>query len=101
MRLADKRSFPADREKWLGVRDEIYEEIMDKGWSEEREAFVQSYGDDTLDASDLIMPLIYFLSPIDPRMLKTLDAINRPRRTAAWSRTASSTATTRRSPRTA
>src|SRR5918995_2816907 len=78
LRLADKRSFPADREKWLRVRDEIYEEIMEKGWSPEREAFVQSYGDDTLDASSLIMPLVFFLSPSDPRMLKTLDAINRP-----------------------
>src|SRR5215207_2797752 len=78
LRLADKRSFPADRERWLRVRDEIYEEIMEKGWSPEREAFVQSYGDDTLDASSLIMPLVFFLSPSDPRMLKTLDAINRP-----------------------
>jgi GH15 family glucan-1,4-alpha-glucosidase len=78
LRLADKRSFPADRDKWLKVRDEIYEEIMEKGWSPVREAFVQSYGDDTLDASNLIMPLVFFLSPSDPRMLKTLDAINRP-----------------------
>ena len=38
LRLADKRSFPADRDKWLKVRDEIYEEIMEKGWSAEREA---------------------------------------------------------------
>src|SRR5215207_9325890 len=78
LRLADKRSFPANRDRWLEVRDTIYEEIMEKGWSPEREAFVQSYGDDTLDASNLIMPLVFFLSPSDPRMLKTLDAINRP-----------------------
>ncbi len=78
LRLADKRSFPADRERWLEVRDRIYEEIMEKGWSPEREAFVQSYGGDTLDASSLIMPLVFFLSPSDPRMLRTLDAINRP-----------------------
>ena len=77
LRLADKRSFPADRERWLKVRDEIYEEIMDKGWSPERKAFVQAYGDDTLDASNLIMPLVFFLSPKDPRMLSTLDATNR------------------------
>ncbi|MCD6053952.1 MAG: Trehalase, partial [Rubrobacteraceae bacterium] len=78
LRLADKRSFPADHDRWLEVRDRIYEEIMEKGWSQEREAFVQSYGGDTLDASSLIMPLVFFLSPSDPRMLKTLDAINRP-----------------------
>ena len=55
LRLADKRSFPADRDKWLKVRDEIYEEITEKA-DPEREGFVQSYGDDTLDASNLIMP---------------------------------------------
>ena len=78
LRLADKRSFPADRERWLKVRDEIYEEIMEKGWSQERKAFVQSYGGDTLDASSLIMPLVFFVAPKGPRMLSTLDAINRP-----------------------
>ncbi len=77
LRLASKRSFPADRERWLTVRDEIYEEIMDKGWNAEQKAFVQSYDDDTLDASNLIMPLVFFLSPNDPRMLGTLDSINR------------------------
>jgi pentatricopeptide repeat protein len=78
LRLADKRSFPADRERWLKVRDQIYEEIMDKGWSTQRRAFVQAYGSDTLDASNLIMPLVFFLAPTDPRMLSTLDATNRP-----------------------
>ena len=77
LRLADKRSFPADREKWHKVRDQIYEEIIDRGWNPEIQAFVQSYGSDTLDASNLIMPLVFFLSPTDPRMLSTLDAINR------------------------
>ncbi|MEB2363231.1 MAG: glycoside hydrolase family 15 protein [Bryobacterales bacterium] len=78
LRLADKRSFPADREKWLKVRDEIYEDILENGWSEERQAFVQYYGSDSLDASALMMPLVFFLSPGDPKMLKTLNAINRP-----------------------
>lgn len=77
LRLADKRSFPADRERWLKVRDQVYEEILTKGWSQERRAFVQYYGSDRLDASNLIMPLIFFMSPNDPRMLKTLDSINR------------------------
>jgi len=73
LRLADKRSFPADREKWMKIRDEIYEEIMEKGWNEERQAFVQSYDSDSLDASVLLMPLVFFLSPNDKRMLSTLD----------------------------
>jgi GH15 family glucan-1,4-alpha-glucosidase len=77
LRLADKRSFPADRQRWELVRDRIYEEIMSKGWSEVREAFTQAYGTDTLDASNLMMPLVFFLSPTDPRMLATIDAIDR------------------------
>jgi GH15 family glucan-1,4-alpha-glucosidase len=77
LRLAGKRSFPADRDRWETTRDQIYEEIMDKGWNEQRQAFVQSYGSDHLDASNLMMPLVFFLSPTDPRMLATLDATMR------------------------
>jgi GH15 family glucan-1,4-alpha-glucosidase len=76
LRLADKRSLPADRERWLLVRDQIYEELMEKGWNAERQSFVQYYGSDSLDAGSLMMPLVFFLSPADPRMLATLDAIN-------------------------
>ncbi len=78
LRLAEKRSFPTDREKWLKVRDRIYEDIMAKGWSPERQAFVQYYGSESLDASNLIMPLVFFMAASDPRMLKTLDAIYKP-----------------------
>jgi GH15 family glucan-1,4-alpha-glucosidase len=74
LRLADKRSFPADRTNWLAVRDQIYEEIMKRGWSEKRNSFVQHYDTDALDASNLIMPLTFFISPTDPRMLSTIDA---------------------------
>jgi GH15 family glucan-1,4-alpha-glucosidase len=75
IRLANKRSLPADRNRWLSVRDQIYEEIHEKGWNDERQAFVQHYGSDSLDASNLIMPLVFFISPYDPRMLRTVDAI--------------------------
>ena len=77
LRLADKRSFPADDEKWKRTRNQIYEEIMERGWNPDIQAFVQAYETDTLDASNLIMPLVFFVSPTDPRMIKTLDAINR------------------------
>ncbi len=73
LRLADKRSFPADRERWVKIRDQIYEEIMARGWSDKRKAFVQHYGSESLDAANLIMPLVFFMSPTDPRMLSTLD----------------------------
>jgi len=78
LRLADKRSLPADRSRWLRCRDEIYEEVMAKGWNAERQAFVQSYGSQELDASVLLMPLVFFMAPNDPRMLSTVDAIRRP-----------------------
>jgi GH15 family glucan-1,4-alpha-glucosidase len=78
LRLADKRSFPADRARWLKVRDEIYEEVMSRGWDARRGVFVQAYGSDALDASSLLMPLVFFMAPSDPRMLRTLDAIRRP-----------------------
>ena len=77
LRLAQKRAFPADQVRWLQVRDQIYEEVMAKGWSEKRHAFVQHYDSDSLDASNLLMPLVFFLSPNDPRMISTLEAINR------------------------
>ncbi|MDP9363770.1 MAG: glycoside hydrolase family 15 protein [Chloroflexota bacterium] len=78
LRLADKRSFPAPRDRWLRTRDRIYEEIMTKGWNDEVGAFVGHYGGSSLDASALLMPLVFFLAPTDPRMLATLDAIQRP-----------------------
>lgn len=68
-------TFPSPRAQWMKIRDEIYEKIMEKGWNRELQAFTQSYDSDTLDASNLLMPLVFFLSPSDPRMLKTLKAI--------------------------
>jgi GH15 family glucan-1,4-alpha-glucosidase len=77
IRLADKRALPADREKWIRERDKIYEEVMTRGWNEKRRAFTQYYGSEDLDASLLIMPLVFFMVATDPRMISTLDAIMR------------------------
>jgi GH15 family glucan-1,4-alpha-glucosidase len=74
-RLTDKRALPADRGKWIHERDRIYEEVMNRGWNEKRRAFTQAYGSNDLDASLLIMPLVFFMAPNDPRMLNTIDAI--------------------------
>ena len=54
----------------------IYEEAMTRGGNEKRHAFTQFYGGQDLDASLLIMPLVFFMAPTDPRMLATIDAIN-------------------------
>src|SRR5262249_35948957 len=67
-----------DRARWLKVRDEIYEEVMARGWDARRQAFVQAFGSDALGASSLLMPLVFFMAPSDLRMLSTLDAIRRP-----------------------
>jgi GH15 family glucan-1,4-alpha-glucosidase len=80
LRLADKRSFPADRARWYSERDAIYADIMVRGWSEQRRSFEQAYGSGTLDASNLLMPLVFFVSPVDPKMLDTLAAVMRPPR---------------------
>jgi GH15 family glucan-1,4-alpha-glucosidase len=78
LKIADARSFPGDRDRWLKVRDEIYQAIMDKGWSKKRQAFVQHFDSEALDAANLMMVLALFVSPIDPRMIKTLDAMLLP-----------------------
>jgi len=77
LRLATKRSLPADWRRWIRVRDQIYESVMTRGWSKKRNAFIQSYDRDAVDASLLLMPLVFFISPNDPRMLATVDAINK------------------------
>ena len=69
IRLAEKRSFPGDRAPLVKARDEIYREIMDKGWNEARQSFVQHYDTDALDSSNLMMPLTFFIAPTDRRML--------------------------------
>ena len=75
IRIARQRGLPADEPRWLQARDDIYRQIMARGWSEKRGAFIQHYDDDVLDASVLMMPLSKFLSPTDPKWLSTLDAL--------------------------
>ncbi|MFB6247474.1 MAG: glycoside hydrolase family 15 protein, partial [Salinibacter sp.] len=74
IRLAQKRSLPADVPAWRRCRDEIYETIMERGWNADRQAFTQQLGGHALDASSLMMPLVRFISPGDDRLLHTLDA---------------------------
>lgn len=66
LRLAEKRSFPCpQRTKWLEARDQLYEDIMEKAWNKELQIFGQSYEDtDVLDSSLLIMPLVFFSTPV-------------------------------------
>jgi GH15 family glucan-1,4-alpha-glucosidase len=75
IRLAIRRGLPADLERWRKARDDIYRRIMDRGWSPRLKAFAQYEGGDVLDAAVLMMPLVKFISPTDPRWLSTLDAL--------------------------
>lgn len=75
VRIANQRGLPGDTVSWMAARDKIYRQIMSRGWRERRRAFVQRYDADVLDASILLMPLVKFISPTDPRWLSTLDEI--------------------------
>lgn len=78
LRLARKRSLPAeDAPMWREIRDRIYRDIHENFWDARRGAFVQYKGGHTLDASALLMPLMRFIVPHDPRWLSTQAAIER------------------------
>jgi GH15 family glucan-1,4-alpha-glucosidase len=76
IRIAQDRGFPADLARWHSIRNQIFHRIMERSWSESRHAFVQHEQSEVLDASVLLMPLVGFISPTDPRWLSTLDAIS-------------------------
>jgi GH15 family glucan-1,4-alpha-glucosidase len=77
VRLARKRSFPLEGEKWLETRDRIYNAIHTEGWNQQAGTFTQYFGSNATDASALMMPLMLFVSPNDPRMLSTIDRVRR------------------------
>ena len=76
IRLATAYGRPAPLSRWLAERDAIYNQIMDKGWNKDREAFVQQYGDTVLDASLLKMPHVGFVASGDPMWHSTLRAMD-------------------------
>src|SRR5499433_1973609 len=75
LRLAQKRSLSGPLEAWQGTRDEIRADIFTNFWDEHLQSFVQSKGTKNLDASVLLMPMMRFISPVDPMWLSTLRAI--------------------------
>lgn len=75
IRLGFKGSFPAPIERWRTIRDKIHEDIHSNFWNEERQSFVQYQHGDTVDAALLLMPLVKFISPVDPRWTSTLETI--------------------------
>ena len=77
LRLAQKRSLSGPLESWQHIRDEIRNDIFANFWSEKLQSFVQSKGAEELDASTLLMPMMRFISPVDPMWVSTLRAIEK------------------------
>jgi GH15 family glucan-1,4-alpha-glucosidase len=67
IRLALRRSFPAPLDRWQRVRDKIYQDVYNRFWDPKLRAFVQYQGAKAVDASSLLMPMLKFISPTDPR----------------------------------
>ena len=64
-------------ETWRAARDAVHAEVCAQGWNDQRQAFTQYYGSDSLDASVLMIPLVGFLPANDPRVVSTVEAIER------------------------
>jgi GH15 family glucan-1,4-alpha-glucosidase len=64
-------------EKWRALREQIFNEVCEKGYNEKVGSFTQYYGCDVLDASVLMIPLVGFLPPTDPRVVSTIEAVER------------------------
>ena len=77
VRLGSKRSFAGPFDWMEEARDAISDDIHNSFWDEELKAFVQYKGSKAIDASVLLMPMMRFVSPSDPRWLSTLDAVER------------------------
>lgn len=77
LRLALKRSLPGPIDVWHRTRDEIWNDVFTGFWDHELQSFVQSKGTKDLDASTLLMPMMRFISPVDPMWKSTIRAIEK------------------------
>jgi GH15 family glucan-1,4-alpha-glucosidase len=77
IKLAQRRARPANVARWTNVRDQVYNQIFERGWNPKVGAFTQHYTTEVLDSSLLMMPLQGFISPRDPLWLSTLKAMDR------------------------
>lgn len=77
VRMVEKLGYTGPVERWRAMRDRIHAEVCDKGFDPERGTFTQSYGSRGLDAALLLIPIVGFLPPDDPRVIGTIDAIKR------------------------
>jgi GH15 family glucan-1,4-alpha-glucosidase len=76
VKLAPRLGMHGERaEAWAAERDRVRAAILERGWSEKRQAYAQAFDSDELDAAALLMPLVGFLPAGDPRMRSTIDVI--------------------------
>lgn len=77
--IRDCHRLGADRDldKWRATRQEIHDDVCRLGFDAELGTFVQSYGSSQLDASLLLIPLVGFLPPSDPRVVGTVQQIEK------------------------
>ncbi|MEU9559499.1 glycoside hydrolase family 15 protein [Streptomyces fumanus] len=66
-----------DLDAWRALRDEVHREVCERGYDPERNTFTQYYGSRELDAALLLIPRVGFLPPDDPRVLGTIDAVEK------------------------
>jgi GH15 family glucan-1,4-alpha-glucosidase len=77
IRSAEQFGLPAPLDHWRRLRTEMHATICREGFDAARNTFTQSFGEAPLDASLLLIPLVNFLPPSDPRVLGTVAAIER------------------------
>ena len=77
VRGAEQFNLPGPLQRWRALRTRIHDLVCREGFSAKRNSFVQWLGGDTLDASLLLLPLVGFLPPEDPRIRGTVEAIGR------------------------
>jgi GH15 family glucan-1,4-alpha-glucosidase len=77
VRLASRTGRPGDIARWITQRNQIYNQVMARGYHRGRGTFVQAYDENVLDAALLAMPSVGFVTPTDPLWLATLEAIER------------------------
>ena len=77
IRSAEMFKLEGPLDEWRATRATIHAEVCAKAWNPALNAFSQSYGSDQLDASVLLMPLVGFLPPTDPRVKGTVSAIEK------------------------
>ncbi|MDP4007367.1 MAG: glycoside hydrolase family 15 protein [bacterium] len=77
LKIAEQYSFEGELEVWRTEKEAIFAAVMERGWSEEKQSFVQTFDSKDLDASLLLMPVVGFIEGKNPRMISTLQAIER------------------------